>query len=599
MKVLELTFVLLVVGLCCGERYLEKTLVGEEFREFHKHVVPFYENLFGEEMFDKIDQYIASRAEFWNSTTVMIPMSDGVELKTIITFPHESTGQLSSVLDRTPYNADGVKFLIDTLFLPRNYISIVQDLRGRYGSQGEWDFWRKSASDGFDTINWITSQEWSDGNVMSFGASADGIAATCQEGHRPPPPGLKAQSLLVATADGYNSSYYNGAYRESLIGGWLESIDEGSYIPTLKEHEAYSPWWFPVDLSVQWNNTNVPAMHFGGWYDIFAEGTIQSFYGYQYKGGEGALGNQYLVMDPLGHCPGGEYRFPRGRNAWLLRITYDMFEQVRSGDSYQPQSLAVCFYVMSADPSTLSFTAPGNFWTCFNEMPEATNQDFYLHPDGSLTNTIPTLMESPESSSYVYDPSYPVPTIGGNNLNLPTCGPFDQTALETRDDVLVFTSEILSAPLAITGEVSVRLYVSSTANDTDFTAKLTDVYNGKSYNVIDGVIRMRWRDSNKEISLMEPGMIYEVNFSLFTTSFLFQQGHQIRLDISSSNYPRFSANMNNGMTLTEGGDPVVATNTLYHSNKYRSVLHLPVVPLSVLEGGAHNPFTFEEVIFAQ
>merc|ERR1712137_116392 len=414
-----------------------------------------------------------------------------------------------------------------------------------------------SASDGYDTINWITEQPWSNGEVMAFGISADGIAATCQEGHRPPPEGLKAQSLWVATGDGYDSSYYNGAFREGLLAGWLEGLGEGWYVPTLTSHEAYGPWWYPIDLSFRWNNTNVPAVHFGGWYDIFSWGTVQSFLGFQYQGGEGAKGNQYLIMDPLGHCGGGEYRFPRARNTWMLQITYDMFEQAQSATPYSPKSLSICYYVMGPDPQTMSETDSGNFWVCMNEFLPVTESLFYLHPDG-LLSSLPVDSSNPNTnpSEYVYDPTYPVPTLGGNNLVIPTCGPYDQTVLEERADVITFTSEPLSEAMAITGNITVTLFVSSNATDTDFTAKLNDMYDGKSYNIIDNVIRMRWRESSKTVTLMEPGEIYKVSIPMGGTSYVFNAGHQIRLDISSSNYPRFSTNLNNGNTFSEGGDPV-------------------------------------------
>lgn len=299
-------------------------------------------------------------------------------------------------------------------------------------------------------------------------------------------------------------------------------------------------------------------------------------------------------MDPLGHCGGGEYRFPNARNLWNIQITYDMFAQAQNSQStsYTPQSLAICYYVMGPDPKTMSENDSGNFWVCMDEFLPYTSLDYYLHPDGTL-DLKPVDPNNPNTnpSSFVYDPSHPVPTIGGNNLVIPTCGPYDQTTLEERADVLVFTSPVLTEPVAITGNLSVVLYVSSTANDTDFTAKLTDVYDGKSYNILDNIIRMRWRDSDRVVTLMQPGTIYEVTINMMTTSYIFNAGHSIRLDISSSNYPRFSTNLNNGNTLSEGGDPVVATNTIYHDSVRNARLVLPVVSLEDLKNAATSPFS--------
>ena len=426
--------------------------------------------------------------------------------------------------------------------------------------------------------------------IFFFFLKADGIAGYCEEGHiTGNPEGLKAQSLWVATGDEYSSTYYNGAYRESVISGWLDKIGEGWYIDTVLEHEAYGPWWYPIDLSIKWNNTNVPTIHVGGWYDVFSQGTVQAFNGYQYLGGEGARGNQYLIMNALGHCrEGGEYYFPKTENIWMFRLTYQMFEQVQSLKPYSPQSYSICIYVMGPNPETMSDTDSGNFWACMNGFPEPTYSDYYFHSNGYLRDYI---VDSPDSSesSFIYDPTYPVPTIGGNNLNLPTCGPYDQTELETRADVLSFTTDALSDTVAITGNVTVTLYVSSNCTDTDFTAKLTDVYDDKSYNIIDNVIRMRWRDSYTTVNLMNPGEIYEVTFDLGPTSYIFNVGHYIRIDISSSNYPRFTANLNNGNTIVEGGDPIVALNSIYHDSIHLSKLTLPVVPLSSLTDAASGP----------
>ena len=337
-------------------------------------------------------------------------------------------------------------------------------------------------------------------------------------------------------------------------------------------------------------------MHSGGWYDIFSEGTIESFNYTQYEGGEGARGNQWLVLNPFGHCFGGEYTMPLSRNLWMLGLSYQLFAEVAglpppSDSAYpgplergHPDSLdgwaTLNFYVMGGDETNKGSDFAGNFWACRESWPTYSSTEYFLTSDGGLV-----LSGAPDvaaNTTYLYDPIDPVPTLGGNNL-YGTCGPYDQTEIEARDDVIVFTSDVLTEPVAITGKVYATVYVASNCTDTDFTAKLTDVYNGKSYNILDNIIRMRWRESNTDVTLMEPGFIYEVTIDLQTTSYVFNSGHQIRLDISSSNYDRFSANLNNGNLLAEGGLPVVAENTLFLGKTHPSRLILPVVDLADLE----------------
>eukprot|EP00211_Chloroparvula_japonica_P002046 CAMPEP_0119122288 /NCGR_PEP_ID=MMETSP1310-20130426/2591_1 /TAXON_ID=464262 /ORGANISM="Genus nov. species nov., Strain RCC2339" /LENGTH=478 /DNA_ID=CAMNT_0007111927 /DNA_START=121 /DNA_END=1554 /DNA_ORIENTATION=+ len=427
----------------------------------------------------------------WYTTTAMIPMRDGVELYTVIYLPAAPDGVTTFpiVLDRTPYGADATAGLVGALYLPQGYGIAAQDMRGRYKSQGEWSFWSKSADDSFDTIAWLSAQSYSSGDVFGFGISADGNAASTEEVSMPPPPALKGQFIIVGSGQLYMSMYPGGLYRQSMIAGWSTSILEKGYIATVKENEQYGPYWYPTDLSRNWTNTNVPAVHFGGWYDIFAKGTVDNFNGYQYEGGPGARGAQYLVMNPGGHCPGGEYLFPSNSNTNLpFLFANKLFRAIsEGGDPTALRFKNINVYIMGPDPGpVLSAAGPrGNFWICTNDWPAKTTRTLYLRAGGKLSDRDPRGGER-EFSAYKYDPRLPVPTTGGNNLLLPTCGPWDQHAIERRYDVLTFSTGALVRSVSIVGNVQLTLYVRSSANDTEFMAKLVDVYpDGRSYNILD------------------------------------------------------------------------------------------------------------------
>jgi len=255
-------------------------------------------------------------------------------------------------------------------------------------------------------------------------------------------------------------------------------------------------------------------------------------------------------------------------------LSFDLF----SGSRTVAENVkAVTFYVMvSTDKG-----AAGNYWTSLEDWPVFNATKFYLQPSGVLSADFENVNDDSASTSFTYDPTNPVPTVGGNNLAM-TCGPLDQRPVEKRADVISFTSSPLTSPLAITGPINVLLYVSSSAVDTDFTAKLTDVYpDGTSQLIQDGAIRMRWREYDVP-TLMKPNTTYEVLISLWNSSWVFSPGHSLRVSISSSNYPRFSVNPNNGFPLAQQGPNITALNTVFHSTSYPSAIILPVVSLSQL-----------------
>jgi putative CocE/NonD family hydrolase len=232
--------------------------------------------------------------------------------------------------------------------------------------------------------------------------------------------------------------------------------------------------------------------------------------------------------------------------------------------------------------------AKGDYWVALDEWPAYTNTSFYLTPTRTLSTTPSS---TPETISYIYDPKNPVPTLGGNNLII-KCGPLDQRNVTSRSDVILFTSSPLQDYLAVTGHMTVQLYVSSNATDTDFTAKLMDIYpTGQAILLQDQAYRMRWRYNSTKVLPMSPYTVYPIEIDLWSISYIFNPSHKIQLAISSSNTPRFSTNPNNGRLIQEGGPLVFAQNTLHIGGNTPARLTLPVVSLTELEKATFEPVT--------
>lgn len=567
----------------------------------------------------------------------MVRMRDGVELYTLVYLPSGSVMKRASVLIRTPYGTNTLENECASWADNENFNCVMQDFRGRYKSQGSFEFFLNASTDAYDTMAWLTAQTWSDGKtVFTTGASANGIAQYLQPISKPP--WLKAQFVTVGSAQIHHTTFQQGAYRESLTNGWLTAINEASFIPIIVAHEAYSSFWENSTLN-QWQNVDAPSIHLAGWYDIFSQPQLTAFMGYQTMSSPPSLGNNYLVVLPTGHCSGGQIKWSNvtfglefathlavalfnslaaspkfDENAdsavrddlitsiddrKTTKTTNKQINAIISRPSHpnpqpqpppQPQtrqSLSfiphIIWYVMGpGTPGSL-----GNYWTAADQWPSTRSLALYLVGDGGggLSPEPPTNSNG-GNKSFIYDPKNPVPTLGGNNLLLPKCGPWDQTPVENRADVLTFTSAPLTNALAVTGHISAVLYVSSNATDTDFTVKVTDVFPGgadaPSMLLQDGIIRMRWRNDNRVPNLMKPGQVYKVTVDIWSTSYIFNAGHRIRVDISSSNYPRFSANPNNGLPLARRGPLITALNTVYADRLRPSHLLLPVVSMDSL-----------------
>lgn len=507
--------------------------------------------------------------------TVMVPMRDGVKLATDIHLP-TGDGPWPTVLVRTPYNKDGVKgFAGDAN--QRGYVLVAQDFRGRFASEGDdypvflhggWD----EHQDGYDTVEWIAQQEWSNGKVGGFGVSAPGIALNMMAPSRPPH--LVCCYASVAFSSMYHqSAYQGGAFRKSLLESWLAlSKFSPKNLEMFRAHPDYDDFWRKLDPERMAGRVNVPFMFVGGWYDIFTAGTINSFVTINKQGDEGARGKCRLVMEPYGHGRSDDLVFPNADHPQAADA-WNWFDLWLKNDGKGIEAIpAVQYFVMGdpADPNT-----PGNQWRTADDWPvPAEMKTVYFHTDNRLRLSPPQEMFG--SLSYKYDPTNPVPTIGGANLII-SKGPKDQRPTEDRPDVLLFTSPPLDRHIEITGPVKVKLWASSTAPDTDFTAKLCDVYpDGRSMIVLDGILRAGHRNSMEKRDPMDPGKIYEFEIDLWSTSFVLSPGHRVRVAISSSNAPRFEPNPNTGKPSGTDNETQVATNTVYINTDHPSHILLPV-----------------------
>ena len=530
--------------------------------------------------------------------TYMVEMRDGVKLATDVYRPLLRFFPHGTILLRTPYNKDALK-IIGVICSLLGWPTVIQDMRGRYASEGNDTVYQNSHTDGPDTLSWIANQTWCNGKIATVGPSALGINQYLMAGANPP--NLAGQFIMVATPNLHKHAIFQGGqFRKALVEGWLEDQGSTYVLDEIFENENYSlEFWTNVSLEDNWQDVNVPAMHLGGWYDIFLQGIIDGFLGYQNLGGPGAKGKSKLIMGPWTHDGyikrnQGVLTYPRNSlGFWTLRMFKDLLLQYTMDKSTCFDNWpAVIYYVMGDVNDT---NAPGNEWRYADDWPiPAIQREWYLHEGGLLSTE---LSGNYDSISYLYDPLNPVPTIGGQNLNIER-GPFDQQEVEDRDDVLVFTSEILTEPYEATGPIKARLNVSSDCPDTDFTVKLTDVYpDGRSMLITDGILRMRNRNGTDHWELMQPGEIYEVEVDLLSTSYIWNTGHCIRIAISSSNYPRFLNNPNTADGIYKNTTYNIANNTVYLDSIHPSCIVLPEINQSENKLVFKSFKTLAELIF--
>ena len=509
--------------------------------------------------------------------TVMVEMRDGIHLATDVYLPDGGSPPHGAILIRTPYNKNGTGM---GSYANNGWPALVQDTRGRFQSEGIDTMFRDDHTDGYDTLEWIAEQNWSNGKVATIGGSATGIVQYLMAGTNPS--ALTCQYIGAATPNLYTTIYPGGQFRKHMVESWLEGQGSSYVLPDIWAHENYTmDFWTNVSLEDNWGDVNVPAFHIGGWYDCFCQGLLDGFMGYQYEGGSGAAGKSKLVVGPWTHAMFGQrlqggLLYPENAQDTFSEEYWDeILDQyiLEVSDDFENRP-TVYYYVMGdvTDPN-----AVGNFWRTGTSWPPSHVDDaWYLQQNNALSTTSPG---TTTPLTYTYNPNNPVPTKGGTNLDYlgPTlAGPYDQRSVESRADVLLFTSDVLTEPYEATGRIMAKLYVSSDCPDTDFTVKLTDVYpDGRSMLICDGIIRMRNRNGYDHWEFMTPGNVYEANVDLWSTSYIWEAGHRIRVAISSSNYPRYLANPNTADGIYQNTETVSAHNTLYFDTEHPSCIYLP------------------------
>lgn len=561
---------------------------------------------------------------------VPVEMRDGTVLRANVLRPDDSSRH-PAILFRTAYDknrfvhSDMLSFTHAAL---AGYAIVIQDIRGRFASEGEWDrnrMFEVEGPDGYDTVEWIAAQPWCDGNVGMAGGSY--LAAMTWITAMEAPPHLKAISpwigdintMLQPPPESGAVTFYTAASAlpETSVNLVAKLESQGMDVSGVKEFlqnaladpqlvirqlplndiplarfEPIREMWHarlnPVPLKEQerrkrYENIVVPAFHIGGWFDQFEWATFRNFRQMRSRGGSpAAREGQYVLVGPWMHGRVlswlGDYDFgSSGGNAFGVHAqTLTFFDKYLRG--IEADIPRVKYFVMSA-----------NRWKTADDWPppETEWHRYYLHSggrantaggDGVLSRDEPG-SEAPDR--FVYDPLDPVPTVGGRVIAVAGIvpGPLEQSFVERREDVLCYTSEELKEDVEVSGPIQLRLFASTSAVDTDFTAKLTDVYpDGRSYNVAEGIQRARYRNRDGQPSPVVPGQIYEYVIDLGNTSNLFRKGHRIRIQISSSNFPLYDRNMNTGNPPGSDAEGIKAIQTVYHEPGFASYIDLPVIP---------------------
>jgi len=543
-----------------------------------------------------------------------VPMRDGITLSADIYFPSDpaqAAARWPVLLTRTPY-VKAVASAIDVAryYARHEYVFVAMDVRGRGDSEGTFTPYRNEGRDGYDTIEWIAAQGWSDGNVGTLGSSYPGCIQWLTALQRPPH--LRAMVVRVPPSDPFVETptglpspmhlcwlhYTSGRVNQVMEAvDWaevykhlpFETMDEraGRYIQRWHDdlaHAQLDEYWEPQCYQQKFEQIDVPALHISGWYDDEQIGTPLNYIGMTTRGATPfARANQRLLMGPWGHAVNtisklGEVDF--GPQALIdlrgeeLRW-FDRYLKGKISSEIEQQEAPVRLFIMGE-----------NVWRDEQEWPLARTQwtPYYLHSagransrfgDGSLATAAPASDEAPDS--YRYDPARPVPFIT-EPTSSQIGGPDDYAAIERRDDVLVYITEPLAADLEVTGPLRVELYAASSAPDTDFMAKLVDIWpSGFTQRIADGMVRARFRDGLDRPSLIEPGKIYRYAINCWNTAQVFRAGHRIGLEIASSAFPKYDRNLNTGAPLGQTSALAVAEQQIYHDAEHPSRVVLPLV----------------------
>jgi putative CocE/NonD family hydrolase len=594
---------------------------------------------------------------------VMVPMRDGVRLATDIYRPKNATGPVPIIWVRTPYNFNfwdvrnglPVDMRAALTAVKRGYAYVVQNERGHFFSEGNYDILGAPRTDGTDMLDWLKAQSWTNGkvgttgcsstaeyqmaiaamghpayaamNIQSFGAGVGRVGPYYEQGNwyrggavqmlfitwlageqnqvRPMFPANTSQDDLIRASKLFDLAQqpppvdWSKALWHLPEQDILKAVDapHGIYadampVPTggrMIQRTPNDPAWYKGGLYHDDMPLNLPGLWFMTWYDV-SMGPNLELYNHVRKTAKPEIANeQWMIIAPVGHCAYtratedtvvGERSMGDARLDYQ-EITYSFFDRFLKGEKSEK---------IDSMPKVTYFTMGMNKWQTSETWPPAGAQTMTMYlssvggansltGDGALVTSAPA---TDKPDSFTYDPMNPVPSYGGNVCCTGTAvqaGAFDQRKMEARNDILVYTSEPFKEGTELSGPITPTLYVSSDAKDTDFTVKVLDVYpDGRAYNLDESIQRLRYRDGyDKPLAWMEPGKVYKVTLQPLNTSNYFEAGHQLRIEISSSNFPRFDRNLNTGGNNYDEEKGVVAHNAVHHSKQYPSQVVVTVV----------------------
>lgn len=574
---------------------------------------------------------------------VPITMRDGVVLYADVYRPAGDEPH-PVLLQRTPYakKITSISHMQTDAMraVDRGYAVVIQDVRGRWNSDGDFKPFHQEMNDGYDTVEWCGTQPWSDGNVGMYGESYVGatqwLAAVMQ------PPHLKAIVPTFTSDDYYEGwTYQGGAFQWGFMCAWVlpylssadmyrlherGELDDETYakltaelsdlvdnmsgpfktlplkdLPVKPEispyfldwltHSDRDEFWQAVAITGRHDKVQVPALNVGGWYDIFQSGTLKNFMSMRESAGtETARTSTRLLIGPWAHGKGlgaGTRYFGVYAGQSISPLNFDVDGEYLRFFDYHLKGIDDG---IGTEPRIRFWVLGEGVWRHENEWPLARTQftDFYLHSGGNANSAagdgfLSTDKPGAEKTDvYLYDPLHPTPSAGGQICCYPAqlpSGPMDQRAVEARQDVLVFKSLPLEHDVEVTGPVKLHLWASTSAADTDFTAKLVDLHpDGYAENLTDGIIRAKYRNGTEKPDPITPGEIVEYTIDMWSTANLFKAGHRIVLEVASSNFPRFDRNLNTGNVNWQSAEWRPAMQTIFHDAEHPSHVVLPIIP---------------------
>jgi putative CocE/NonD family hydrolase len=556
------------------------------------------------------DRYCGVRLE----RDLRVPMRDGVTLSTHVFHPASAAQPLPAVLIRQPYGNDDHPCMHarGRYWARKGYVCVVQDVRGKYGSQGVWEPVVGEAADGWDALDWVAGRPWCNGDIGMVGESYYGLTqwAVAGAGH----PNLRCVAPGDTAPDLYRAVYPGGAFALMTWGEWAYEMETrtqrnpyrfdpwhlpladaaraaGADSATFRDfvgHPRRDAWWERRDLTG--GGVAVPGLHWSGWYDVLLDGSLAGWRaaaehaaaaGAQSDPGRPAAGVQQLVIGPTDHgltpmTSGHVGRIDVGRDTWSFDVVQRFVDRFLQGTPNGADH----------DPAVRVFVVGAGRWRTADSwpLPGTRFTRFHLHSRGDATAVAGGVL-SPEAPGdetpdrFVYDPDDPVASWLGRSLWDMAGELSDRRPLEGRRDVLVYTTPPLAADLEVVGPLSATLYASTTAPDTDFTAALVDVFpDGHAQFVQEGIVRLAALPGAPEAPLADADLVRVLPIEMSATGHLFAAGHSVRLEVSSSNFGRFDRNLNSGHTPGADARRATAGQTVYHDARRPSHLTLPVIP---------------------